>query len=506
MKIGIYNRWLYVLGGGERLTLDIAKALAEQHEVHVISHHRVNRSDVETRLHIDMTNVQFDIWPNLPDEELSPWTEYYELFINASHIGFVPSKAKASVLLVYFPVWSGNCWWQPVLSWLVQLLLRRKLIMIDYLEGFADTPLGRTLRGKGRLSLLIPPLLESLRFRITLAQTQAKLQLRFEGKPLTPIRIWLSDKDVTVYEFNITPTIPRRVLELEVNLIPSDEALFCFQAHNFRYWLYSLLFEKLIPGGWLRVKRIPPLKFRSILGAYTRIWAISQFVQRWVEIHWGVESDILYPAVDVDAFTPLRKYNIILSVGRFFAGGHNKKQLEMVKAFKQMCRKSLEGWELHLAGGLSPGPQHLRYLRRVREEAKGYPIFFHVNVPFRKLRELYGQAKIYWHASGYGEDINRHPNRFEHFGITTVEAMAAGCVPVIIGKAGQREIVMNGINGFLWQRLDELIMHTKQLIENPTLWGKMSQNARRRSRDFGKKAFIQRILALVSDLRVKEVT
>jgi glycosyltransferase involved in cell wall biosynthesis len=348
--------------------------------------------------------------------------------------------------------------------------------------------------------------LESLRFRITLAQTQAKLQLRFEGKPLTPIRIWLSDKDVTVYEFNITPTIPRRVLELEVNLIPSDEALFCFQAHNFRYWLYSLLFEKLIPGGWLRVKRIPPLKFRSILGAYTRIWAISQFVQRWVEIHWGVESDILYPAVDVDAFTPLRKYNIILSVGRFFAGGHNKKQLEMVKAFKQMCRKSLEGWELHLAGGLSPGPQHLRYLRRVREEAKGYPIFFHVNVPFRKLRELYGQAKIYWHASGYGEDINRHPNRFEHFGITTVEAMAAGCVPVIIGKAGQREIVMNGINGFLWQRLDELIMHTKQLIENPTLWGKMSQNARRRSRDFGKKAFIQRILALVSDLRVKEVT
>jgi glycosyltransferase involved in cell wall biosynthesis len=53
---------------------------------------------------------------------------------------------------------------------------------------------------------------------------------------------------------------------------------------------------------------------------------------------------------------------------------------------------------------------------------------------------------------------------------------------------------------------DELIMHTKRLIENPTLWGKMSQNPRRRSRDFSKKVFIQRILALVPDLRVKEVT
>ena len=39
---------------------------------------------------------------------------------------------------------------------------------------------------------------------------------------------------------------------------------------------------------------------------------------------------------------------------------------------------------------------------------------------------------------------------FEHFGITTVEAMAAGCVPVVIDKADQREIVRHVTDGYRW--------------------------------------------------------
>jgi len=394
MRIGIYNRWLHVLGGGERLTLGIAQALAKEHTVHVLSQHHAKREDIEARLDMDMANVHFDIWPDLPDEALSEYTVPYNLFINASHMSALAPRALKNLLLVYFPSWSGREWWQPPLSWLGRYVLRPAL----------------------------------------------------------------------------------------------------------RFSAFRVGFERLLPSGLARLHRVPPPHFRRALSQYDLICTISRFSQQWIAQYWGLPSEILYPPVDVEALAPLKKRNIILSVGRFFVGGHNKKQLETVRAFKRLYEEGLRGWELHLAGGTSPGPQHQCYLARVQAEARGYPVFFHMDIPFETLQRLYGQAKIYWHASGYGEDVDRHPDRFEHFGITTVEAMAAGCVPVVIGKAGQREIVVDGLSGFLWQRLDELIKYTWQLIQNPALREKMSQRARQRSRDFGQDAFVQHIRRLVSQL------
>ncbi len=39
---------------------------------------------------------------------------------------------------------------------------------------------------------------------------------------------------------------------------------------------------------------------------------------------------------------------------------------------------------------------------------------------------------------------------FTFSGMTTPEAMSAGCVPVVIRKGGQPEIVRHGLDGFLW--------------------------------------------------------
>jgi glycosyltransferase involved in cell wall biosynthesis len=267
-----------------------------------------------------------------------------------------------------------------------------------------------------------------------------------------------------------------------------------------RVVLFKRFFERLVPDGPDRLQRVPPPGFRHALRQYDLVCTISQFSQRWIERYWGLPARILSPPVAVDAFAPQAKKNVILNVGRFFVGGHNKKQLEQVRAFKRLCQKGLTGWELHLVGSTEEAPRHRRYVDRVQVEAQGYPVYLHLDAPFADLRRLYGQAQVYWHASGYGEDTDRQPGQFEHFGITTVEAMAAGCVPVVIGKAGQREIVSDGTDGFLWQSLDDLAERTMQLIRDPALWEKMSLNARRRSRDFGQDVFAERALEWVNAL------
>ena len=232
-----------------------------------------------------------------------------------------------------------------------------------------------------------------------------------------------------------------------------------------------------------------PQSLTSILGTYHQIWANSQFTRKWIQKYWARESEILYPPVDIDDFVSHPKKNQILNVGRFFAGGHSKKHLEMISVFKDMVNEGLKGWEFHLAGGTAPGSLHQDYLKKVFLAARDYPIVIHPDIPFPELANLYGESALYWHASGYGENEDREPHKFEHFGITTVEAMAAGCVPIVIGKGGQPEIVRHGENGFLWQSPWELRSLSWELINDDTLRRKLMLKAVKDSRRFDRVHF-----------------
>jgi glycosyltransferase involved in cell wall biosynthesis len=78
----------------------------------------------------------------------------------------------------------------------------------------------------------------------------------------------------------------------------------------------------------------------------------------------------------------------------------------------------------------------------------------------------------------------------EHFGMSTVEAMAGGCVPVVINKGGQSEIVEHGISGFVWNTLDELKNYTARLMSDDNLLRQMSAGARMRAQMFSREVFL----------------
>jgi glycosyltransferase involved in cell wall biosynthesis len=236
------------------------------------------------------------------------------------------------------------------------------------------------------------------------------------------------------------------------------------------------------------------LLFDPRIRTYDTIVVNSCYTKKWAEKYYGKEATVLYPPIDTQSFVSSMKENIILSVGRFFAGGHCKKQLEMINAFKQLCtEQELTDWEYYLVGGLGDNPEGHKYLEECKKEAKGYPVLFHINAPFEVVRELYGRAKIFWHATGLGEDENQHPERMEHFGITTAEAMAAGCVPVVINKGGQTEIVRHGVDGFLWNTVQELKECTVRLINDNALREEMGGQSIARSQDFSMEKFEQRV-------------
>lgn len=229
------------------------------------------------------------------------------------------------------------------------------------------------------------------------------------------------------------------------------------------------------------------------LKAWSLIIYNSKFTQSNSQKNWPINSQVIYPPVNVDKIRVLKKKNYILSVGRFFSYLKDKKQNVLIKAFKSLFQNGrIKNWSLHLAGSASEGDKS--YLSELKKLARGLPVNFYPNLNYDQLLKLYGESSIYWHASGFGE---AEPAKMEHFGIATVEAMAGGCVPVVINKGGQPEIVENCISGYLWDSLEELNKLTIKVISDEKLREKIAKKAKKRAEKFSKKTFEEKIEDLI---------
>ncbi len=216
----------------------------------------------------------------------------------------------------------------------------------------------------------------------------------------------------------------------------------------------------------------------------------SNFTKKFVDKTYGVSSTVLYPPVDTEKFKPSKKEKIILSVGRFFSPYHPKNQEVLIDEFKKLSKK-IPGWELVLLGGIAP--EHKEKLETLEKASQGFKIKTIPNIDFEIMKEYFSRAKIYWHATGFGYNLEEQPGKAEHFGITTVEAMSAGCVPIVYGGGGQLEIVTENENGLFWKNLKELEEKTLLVIQDPDLEKKMSKEAIKRSEDFSKQKFFSNL-------------
>lgn len=192
------------------------------------------------------------------------------------------------------------------------------------------------------------------------------------------------------------------------------------------------------------------------------------------------------------------KEKIILNVGRFFRGLHSKRQDVLIKAFRVVAMNAPD-WKFVLAGGRADDEGSLRYFEELQREAAGLPVELHANIPKNQLDDLYERASFYWHAAGFGAPPNA-PEQMEHFGITTVEAMSAGCIPFVYRAGGQLEIIDEGIDGVFWEMEGELIDKTLKAIELGPTMENISEASVRKSQKFSKENFVKKILQLVGSL------
>ncbi|MDO5676876.1 MAG: glycosyltransferase [Propionibacteriaceae bacterium] len=233
---------------------------------------------------------------------------------------------------------------------------------------------------------------------------------------------------------------------------------------------------------------------------YDLLAANSEFTAGHVHERWGKRAEILYPPCPVIGGASASPERRIIVVGRMeppVRGVPNKRLDVLVSAFAELTDLHATGWSLDVVGACRPESEP--YLAELREAAGEAPVNFYPNASFEQLATLYRQATLYWHAQGFGEESQVAPETQEHFGITTVEAMSAGCIPVVIDTAGPREVVAPVAGAGRWTSVAQLQAETRRIAGLPAAErADIAVRCMARAKEFSPQRFTERLVRLVS--------
>jgi len=151
----------------------------------------------------------------------------------------------------------------------------------------------------------------------------------------------------------------------------------------------------------------------------------SSYISRRIQRAWGRDARVIYPPVDVSAFTPspLRE-DYYVTASRLVG---YKRVCLIAEAFVTMPEKTLK-----IVGD---GPERNR-IAAIASKARNIEILGHL--PRIDLIKTIQKARAFIFAAE------------EDFGIAPVEAMACGIPVIAFGRGGASESVVNGTTGLLF--------------------------------------------------------
>src|SRR5215212_9214463 len=166
----------------------------------------------------------------------------------------------------------------------------------------------------------------------------------------------------------------------------------------------------------------------------TLVLTNSEYTRKAISNAFYIDAKILYPPVDVETFQKIasksnhRREDMILVISRIAPD----KQIENAIEVARLIRRRGIGKGMIIAGNLHDYDN--RYYQQLKKMIADYGlsdfVSLQTNISFRKLVELMQLAKVYF-----------HPRIDEHFGISIVEAMASGLVPIVSDIGGHTEFV-----------------------------------------------------------------
>lgn len=156
----------------------------------------------------------------------------------------------------------------------------------------------------------------------------------------------------------------------------------------------------------------------------------------------------------------------IVLIGRFFEGPQSKHHLDALRAFKLLKVMCSCKPELFLVGHAQP--KHERYLSLVKRAVRGEEgVKLLINARDDEIRSLLVESQVIWSLTGFGTPAAKNPADAEHFGISLVEGMSAGLIPIVGAKGGPVEIVENLPFDSTCETIEDIAVKTMKVYQLP---------------------------------------
>ena len=217
----------------------------------------------------------------------------------------------------------------------------------------------------------------------------------------------------------------------------------------------------------------------------------SIFSKRAIRKYTGKNATVVYPPVDVENFAFAAKSdareNLVVSCGRYSP----EKNYEFILEVAEKLRGRPIRFIIVGASSGRVSREYYEKLERIRQAKRLKNVELLRDVDFSKLLALYGKAKIYLHAM-----------RYEHFGISIVEAMASGLVPIVHRSGGSWEDILKaqqGTYGFSYSTADEAAQTIEDLIESEHARKEIVSRNMGYTYTFSSESYKKKILSIIED-------
>jgi len=207
------------------------------------------------------------------------------------------------------------------------------------------------------------------------------------------------------------------------------------------------------------------------------ILANSKFTAEAVKAEFGVDPHILYPPVSSDFLNHDetdfngQRDNTVTTIARISEGKN-------LKIIPYIAKSTSEEVSFTIAGHLDSKEALNSLLRLINELKVHEKVKILTNVKRDRLRGILSNSKVYL-----------HPTVNEHFGISIVEAMSSGCIPVVHDSGGVTEFVPRNLR---YKSIEEASEKVEKAIDDwsPIQARKVSNYADRFSENNFSKQFI----------------
>lgn len=207
------------------------------------------------------------------------------------------------------------------------------------------------------------------------------------------------------------------------------------------------------------------------------IIANSSYTSKIIGDATGKSPEVVYPFVE-QVRAKMYKTGNVLTISRINHG----KNLDML--FDVASR--IRGIRFIIAGTASPNALDL-----VREISRARRFRFHLNPSKGDIHELMAESSVYF---------STQPN--ETFGMAIVEAMSAGCVPLVYRDGGPWHDILEGKEGvgLSYETVEEASRKIKQVMEDEALRETLRKRSMERSKVFSVGRFRGRMRSILESM------